>query len=82
MISLNRVEHKLTRDDRDVGQVVSDLVYVDGQPYVLIGLDESFLGGPVGRVALDPQHLRRLDPAGPNAEYEYTLAVADPRRLG
>lgn len=71
-----RVRHTLMRAGRNAGIFDSDLVFMEGVPYIVM----AWLGeDPTIRIALDPQRLHPL--TWEEVDYSYELPVVDPRRF-
>ena len=75
---VHRVRHTLTRRGRpSYDHHISDLIFVDGAPTIVIELKVRSDGDlPLVTVPLDPQKLHLL---GGQAEYIYEDPIVDPR---
>ena len=80
---MDKCRHILTRGNKTIGQVVTDMIHIGGSPVLVfewIILESGpEIPAPGATVALDPHHLRRRKFEAAN--YHYNLPVADPRKM-
>ncbi len=75
-----KVRHTMMRGGKNVGHFNSDLIFLDGVPTIVIEWEVRPDGDvPAVAVALDPQHLHKLN--WKSADYLYEFPVVDPRPL-
>ena len=77
---IHKVYHHMCRAGHNMGFFISDLIFSDQGPIVVIEWDRTPAGDiPSVTVLVNPHHLHRLQPPWPNANYTYELSVEDPR---
>lgn len=80
---MDKCRHILTRGDKTIGQVVTDMIHIEDNPTLvfewIILENGQEIPAPEATVVLDPHHLHRGSFG--DANYLYDLSVADPRKL-
>lgn len=77
---VTKVRHLVTRSGQMLGHCNSDMVFIDGAPFVVLEWGDYPDGEsvPLVTVQLDPKQLDRLD--WDEAEYMYQSPIEDPVR--
>lgn len=79
-MEVHKCRHILLRAGQNVGHCVSDLVFLEGVPHIVIEWEDRPAGQhPAVTVKLDPEKLHPLN--WPEVKYLYELPVEDPRSL-
>jgi hypothetical protein len=83
---VSRVRHTFVRAGENAGYFISDLIFVQGIPMIVVEWLEAPEGEiPLETISLDRQHLRKIasleEERFLQTEYFYELEVADPRQF-
>jgi hypothetical protein len=83
---VTRVRHTFIRAGKNAGHFISDLIFVQGIPMIVIEWLETLEGDvPLVTISLDRQHLHKITSLEAErfleTEYLYELEVVDPRRF-
>jgi len=77
---IHKVRHSMHRAGFGYGHYISDLVFLDGVPTVVIEWAQTPEGEvPAVMVPLDPRRLQEFPPA--SGDYFYPEPIEDPRKL-